>query len=206
MRAIFNRTHCSFYTNSVRRLVSYAVLGRYLGNNYVINRRPWLGALSAISLGLCSFSASADFYAGALLSYSNAEYHHNSSSSVAEGSPFLLQAQAGYFFNDYFAIEARYGTSVQRDSGLAVDSIVSGLAKFNLPVSERVALYGLAGYSGVQIDQQKVGSNKEQGFSFGMGVHYALDKQSAVVFEFIDYAAEDKVRLNAISLGFQHRF
>ncbi len=172
----------------------------------MINRRPWLGALSAISLGLCSFSASADFYAGALLSYSNAEYHHNSSSSVAEGSPFLLQAQAGYFFNDYFAIEARYGTSVQRDSGLAVDSIVSGLAKFNLPVSERVALYGLAGYSGVQIDQQKVGSNKEQGFSFGMGVHYALDKQSAVVFEFIDYAAEDKVRLNAISLGFQHRF
>ncbi|MEP7947350.1 hypothetical protein ABJY87_14640, partial [Vibrio parahaemolyticus] len=64
----------------------------------MINKRPWLGALSAISLGLCSFSASADFYAGALVSYSNAEFHH-SSSSVTEGNPFLLQAQAGYFFN-----------------------------------------------------------------------------------------------------------
>ncbi len=180
--------------------------GRYLGNNYVINKRPWLGALGAISLGLCSFSASADFYAGALLSYSNAEYRHSSSPSVAEGSPFLLQAQAGYFFNDYFALEGRYGTSVQRDNGLAVDSIVSGLVKFNIPVSERVALYGLAGYSGAQIDQQKIGSDTEQGFSFGMGAHYALDKQSAVVFEFIDNVAEDKVRLNSISLGFQHRF
>ncbi len=64
-----------------------------------MNKRPWLGALSAISLGLCSFTASADFYAGALVSYSNAEYHHSSttSSSVTEGNPFLLQAQVGYF-------------------------------------------------------------------------------------------------------------
>ncbi len=185
---------------------SYAMMGRYLGKNYVINKRPWLGALSAISLGLYSFSASADFYAGALLSYSNAEYHQASSSSVAEGSPFLLQAQAGYFFTDYFALEARYGTSVQRDNGLSVDNVASGFAKFNIPVSERVALYGLAGYSSVQIDQQKVGSEKEQGFSFGMGAHYALDKRSAVVFEFVDNVAEDKVRLNSISLGFQHRF
>ncbi len=155
---------------------------------------------------MCSFSASADFYAGALLSYSNAEHHYTSSSSVAEGSPYLLQAQAGYFFNDYLALEARYGTSVQRASGLAVDSILSGFAKFNIPVSERVALYGLAGYSSVQIDQQKIGSDKEQGFSFGIGAHYALDKHSAIVFEFIDNVSEDKVRLNAISLGFQHRF
>ncbi len=165
----------------------------------MINKRPWLGALSAISLGLCSFSASADFYAGALLSYSNAEYLHTSSSSVAEGSPFLLQAQAGYFFNDYFALEARYGTSLERDSGLSVDSILSGLAKFNIPVSERVAFYGLAGYSSVQVDQQNLGSGDEQGFSFGMGVHYALDNRSAVVFEFVDTLAEDKVRLNALS-------
>ena len=194
------------YLTDLTDRIIYAVIGRYLGNHYVIYKRPWLGALSAISLGLCSFSVSAKFYAGALLSYSNAEYHHTSSSSVEEGSPFLLQAQAGYFFNDYLGFEARYGTSLERDSGLAVDSIASGFAKFNIPVSERVALYGLAGYSSVQMDQQNVGSGKEQGFSFGMGAHYALDKQSAVVFEFTDYLAEDKIRLNGISLGFQHRF
>ncbi|MCA6719971.1 porin family protein [Vibrio sp. 1409] len=171
----------------------------------MINKRPWLGALSAISLGLCSFSASADFYAGALVSYSNAEFHH-SSSPVTEGNPFLLQAQAGYFFNDYLAFEARYGTSVQRDSGLAVDSLASGFIKLNMPVSERVALYGLAGYSSVQIDQQNVGPSKDQGFSFGLGMHYALGKQNAVIFEFVDSTSEDQARLNALTLGFQHRF
>ncbi|HGS5279617.1 TPA: porin family protein [Vibrio parahaemolyticus] len=171
----------------------------------MINKRPWLGALSAISLGLCSFSASADFYAGALVSYSNAEFLH-SSSSVTEGNPFLLQVQAGYFFNDYLAFEARYGTSEQRDNGLAVDSLASGFLKLNMPVSERIALYGLAGYSSVQIDQQNVGSNKDQGFSFGLGMHYALDKQNAIVFEFVDSTSEDQVRLSALTLGFQHRF
>ena len=109
----------------------------------MINKRPWLGALSAISLGLCSFSASAGFYTGALVSYCNAELHH-SSSSVAEETPFPPQAQAGYFFNDYLVFEARYGTSVQRDSGLAIDSLASDFIKLNMPVSERIALYGLA--------------------------------------------------------------
>ncbi|MGR5540581.1 porin family protein [Vibrio campbellii] len=176
----------------------------------MINKRPWLGVLSAASLGLCSFSASADFYAGALVSYSNAEYHHtssqNSQSTVSEGNPFLLQAQVGYFFNDYLALEARYGTSVQRDSGLAVDSLASGFIKLNMPVAERIAIYGLAGYSRVEIDKQGVGSQNDKGVSFGLGMHYALDKHNAIVFEFVDNASEDQVRLNAITLGFQHRF
>lgn len=37
-------------------------------------------------------------------------------------------------------------------------------------------------------------------------MHYALDKQNAVVFEFVDSTSEDQVRLNALTLGFQHRF
>ncbi len=178
----------------------------YPRDTYVINKRPWLGMLSATALGLCSFSASAEFYAGALVSYSNAEYQHALSANTAEGNPFLLQAQAGYFFNDYLALEGRYGTSVERESGLAVDSIMSGFIKFNMPVSERIALYGLAGYSSAQIDLQNVSSGKDQGFSFGLGMHYALDKHNAVVFEFVDNVSEDTVRLNSITFGFQHRF
>ncbi|EHR0571732.1 porin family protein [Vibrio parahaemolyticus] len=172
----------------------------------MIKKQHCLGILSALGLSLSSFSASADFYAGALLSYSNAELKSSSSESVKEGSPFLLSAQAGYFFNDYIGLEGRYGTSVQRDSGLAVDSVLSGFVKLNMPVSERVALYGLAGYSSVQLDLQNVGSHKEQGFSFGLGMHYALNNKSAVIFEFVDNVSEDQVRLNSITLGFQHRF
>lgn len=169
-------------------------------------KRIWLGALSTLGLGMYSFSASADFYAGALVSYSNTEYKHSSQPSVVEGNPFLLQAQFGYFFNDYIATEIRYGTSVQRDNDLAVDSLASGFLKLNMPVAERIALYGLAGYSNVQLDKKNSGASDDQGFSFGLGMHYALDKNSAVVFEFVDVSSEEQARLNTLTVGFQHRF
>ncbi|MDF2153907.1 outer membrane beta-barrel protein [Vibrio sp. CAU 1672] len=169
-------------------------------------QRLWLKRLGLLGLSLYSVSASADFYAGVLTSYSNAEYQDTTSSSFSEGNPFLLQAQAGYFINDYVAVEARYGTSVERSGGLAVDSLASGFIKFNMPVTERVALYGLTGYSSLTIDKQQAGSGKDQGFSFGIGMHYALDQNNAVVFEFVDSVSETRARLNAISLGFQHKF
>ena len=40
-------------------------------NFYVIKKQHCLGILGALGLSLSSFSASADFYAGALVSYSN---------------------------------------------------------------------------------------------------------------------------------------
>ncbi|EJF7264693.1 outer membrane beta-barrel protein [Vibrio parahaemolyticus] len=172
----------------------------------MIGKQHCLGILSALGLSLSSFSASADFYAGALVSYSNAELKSSLSESVNEGSPFLLSAQIGYFFNDYIGLEGRYGTSIQRQSGLAIDGAASGFIKMNMPVSERIALYGLAGYSSVKVDLQNVDSDKAQGFSFGLGMHYALSNQNAIVFEFVDNVSEEPVRLNTITLGFQHRF
>ncbi|MDF4866893.1 porin family protein, partial [Vibrio parahaemolyticus] len=38
------------------------------------------------------------------------------------------------------------------------------------------------------------------------GMHYALSNQNAIVFEFVDNVSEEPVRLNTITLGFQHRF
>ncbi|WP_418381144.1 porin family protein [Vibrio scophthalmi] len=180
----------------------------YCGNLYVKNKQHCLSVLGALSIGLCALPASANFYAGALASYSNAEFKSSSvaNANVSEGSPILLQAQAGYFFNDYLGLEARYGTSVQRDSGLAVDSLASAYVKVNMPVSSRVAIYGLAGYTSVEMNQTNFASEKEQGFSFGLGMHYALDTKNAVVFEFVDSGSEDNIRLNTMTIGFQHRF
>ncbi len=187
-----------------------------------MNKQPWLGTLSALCLGLSSFAASADFYAGALISYADAEYRAPTSSTslgsvellnppapsykVSDASPLLIQAQAGYFFNDYLALEARYGTSMQRDGGLNVDQLASAYVKMNVPITDRFAMYGLTGYSSVEINQQQNGSIKEQGFSFGVGMHFALSRHNAVVFEFVDSASEENLRLNAFTLGFQHRF
>ena len=160
------------------------------------NKKRSLGLACLVTASCISFSASADFYTGAAVSYANAEHQFNNQGAVVEGSPFVLQAQVGYFFNDYVALEARYGTSIQRDSGLAIDQLASG----------RVAMYGLAGVSSVEINQQGVGSSKENGFSFGLGLHYALDNKNAVVFEFVDNVSEESIRMNTMTIGFQHRF
>lgn len=61
----------------------------------MIKKQHCLGILSALGLSLSSFSASADFYAGALVSYSNAELKSSSSESVKEGSPFFLVRKQG---------------------------------------------------------------------------------------------------------------
>ena len=186
-----------------------------------MNKQPWLGTLSMLCLGISSFSASADFYAGALVSYADSEYRapvstssnavapldpQTISSKVSDASPLLVQAQAGYFFNDYLALEGRYGTSMQREGRLNVDRLVSAYAKLNVPISDRFAMYGLTGYSSVEINHQESGTIKEQGFSFGVGMHFALSRHNAVVFEFVDSVSEESLRLNAFTLGFQHRF
>ncbi|CAE6880703.1 MULTISPECIES: outer membrane beta-barrel protein [Vibrio] len=170
------------------------------------NKKRSLGLACLVTASCISFSASADFYTGAAVSYANAEHQFNNQGAIVEGSPFVLQAQVGYFFNDYVALEARYGTSIQRDSGLAIDQLASGFLKLNMPVSGRVAMYGLAGVSSVEVNQQGAGTSKENGFSFGLGLHYALDNKNAVVFEFVDNVSEESIRLNTMTIGFQHRF
>ncbi|MFM2667052.1 porin family protein [Vibrio mediterranei] len=172
----------------------------------MIQRTKLTIATAILGSVLCSQSAFADLYAGAAVTYAGAEYQHTPSSGTADASPLLVQAQLGYFFTDYFAVEGRYGTSIQRSGGLNVDHTASALLKGNVPVTDQLSMYGLLGYSSVTIDQQNVGSGSDSGMSFGLGMHYALSSYTAVTFEFLNNLNSDKARLNGLSLGFQYRF
>lgn len=159
-----------------------------------------------ICVSMCSIPVNASVYSGALVGYTESEYYCTDDDCVKEGSPIALQVQAGYLFNDYIGLEARYGTSVKRDDGLFLDSISSGFVKLNIPVSDRTAMYGLVGYSHVQLDHKKLGEASNSDASFGMGVHYALDRQRAVVLEFVNNVSDDAVRLSTFNIGFQFLF
>ncbi|OEE81967.1 hypothetical protein A1OQ_20435 [Enterovibrio norvegicus FF-162] len=154
--------------------------------------------------------AVADLYAGAMVSYANVESRPSSDAAIQEATPILLQAQAGYFFNDYLALEGRYGTSLQRTDGMAVNSVASAYVKGNIPVTNQIAMYALAGYVATDIDNAMSGSVSESGASFGLGMHYALSSETAVTFEFINVPSSgsnnDNVGLSALNLGFQYRF
>ena len=172
----------------------------------MIKRQCWVKAVGIIGVGFFSPPVAANLYSGALASYSDVELYNSTNSLSEDGSLWTMQAQLGYFFSDYFALETRYGSSVKRDNGLAVNSLASGFIKLNVPVSERTAIYGLLGYSAVQVHHRSVGKQNAQDMNFGLGVHYALDRHSAITFEMINYHATDEVHLSAITLGFQHRF
>lgn len=158
------------------------------------------------AFGLVVFPAQADPYAGIALGLSSAEYRLASTNQVSTADPLLAQMQLGYFFNDYLALEGRYGTGVKRDKEINVDRLSTGLLKINVPVTPRLAFYGLAGYSSLKLDKKSVNAQSESGVSFGLGAHYALDKQSAVTAEFVNYLNGDEVRLSSFQLGIQFKF
>lgn len=159
--------------------------------------------LGLISSGLLpSLSATADPYSGLSLAYSDSEYR---SSAWQEASPLLAQVQLGYFFSDYLALEGRYATSVKREDGLSINGLSSVLFKANMPTSERLAIYMLAGYSHIRADYNHQ-TNNDSGATFGVGMHYALSSQAAVTAEFVNYLNGDDVRLNMLQLGMQFRF
>ncbi|MCG3727038.1 porin family protein [Vibrio cincinnatiensis] len=158
--------------------------------------------LGLIGSGLLPLSAMADSYTGLSLAYSDSEYR---SSTWQEASPLLAQVQLGYFFSDYFALEGRYATSVKREGGLSINGLSSVLFKANIPTSDRLAIYAVAGYSHVRADYHHQ-TNNDSGISFGVGMHYALSRQSAITAEFVNYLNGDEVHLNTLQLGMQFRF
>ncbi|MDD1796045.1 porin family protein [Enterovibrio sp. ZSDZ42] len=170
-----------------------------------MNKTPSILTLALLA-ALSAPSALADVYAGALLGYSNTEYVTSTQAGVSEASPLLLQAQVGYFFNDYVALEARYGTSLQRTDGVSINSLASAYVKGNIPVSDQIAMYALVGVSATDIDYNASHSTSHSGISFGLGTHYALSRDTALTFEFVNAQSGENTNLNAVNLGFQYRF
>ncbi len=145
-------------------------------------------------------------YGGFSASYTNAEYSYSNTSNSAQGHPILLQGQLGYFFNDYAAVEGRYGTSIKRSGGLVAENLFSVFVKGNLPITSQVALYALTGYSSAKLDQQQLGGSSENGVSFGLGAHYAFGKQTAVTIEYVNYFSNDTAKLGGFNISYQYRF
>ncbi|WP_220721006.1 outer membrane beta-barrel protein [Agarivorans litoreus] len=161
--------------------------------------------VSCLFLLLASASATANTYAGAIFSYTSTEYNFDDASSQS-GRPLLFQAQLGHYFNDFIALEGRYGVSTGRSGGISVDGLASLLVKGNVPVTDQVAMYALLGGSSVKLDQQNIGNSTETGMSFGLGAHYALGKQTALTLEYLNSINTSKAKIGGVNLAFQYRF
>ncbi|MCE0493810.1 outer membrane beta-barrel protein [Vibrio salinus] len=146
----------------------------------------------------------ADVYTGINLSYTSSEIKNNS--DWQEESPVLAQIQGGYFFSDYIGAEIRYGKSIEGDASQSVEDITSAFIKGNLPITDQIAVYALAGYSDITAKNNSHNNVSDSDISLGVGLHYAFDSHKAATIELVRYADGNQVRLNGLQIGFQYRF
>lgn len=134
------------------------------------------------------------FYVGLGYSYMNANIDPNieSDADLSANSVLFL---AGYKYNQYLGLEARYTMNVgdldADDFGTDAPDMEGGdmtnigiYLKGMYPVTEAFDVYALLGYGQVTIDTTTTGDLSESGFQWGLGASYAVTENIGV---FADY-------------------
>ena len=157
----------------------------------VVEAAPFPGAFY-VGLGYSYMNANIDSYSG---TYSE----DLSALQVAEMIPEAdLSANsvlflAGYKYNQYLGLEARYTMNVGDldydgdDAAEMEDGDMSNIGiyvKGMYPVTEALDVYALLGYGQVTIDTELTGDLSESGFQWGLGASYAVTENIGV---FADY-------------------
>ncbi len=96
----------------------------------------------------------------------------------------LSNTHNGAQFNDYFALEGHLGTGGS-DRGADLDHLAGAYAKGILPVAPNFRLYGLAGFSEVEISD-----NRESGLSYGAGAEMDIANNVSIGADYMRYLDE----------------
>ena len=111
-----------------------------------------------------------------------------------------LRLRGGAQFNDYFALEGHLGTGGS-DRGADLDHLAGAYAKGILPVAPNFRLYGLAGFSEVEISD-----NRESGLSYGAGAEMDIANNVSIGADYMRYLDESAYDFDAASVGLRYRF
>lgn len=119
-----------------------------------------------------------------------------------------LRVRGGAQFNDYFAVEGHLGTGgsdSSRGRDVDLDYLAGAYAKGILPLARGVRLYGLAGFTEVDLSSGPF-SDSESDFSYGVGGEFDLTPNLAVGADYMRYLDEDRFTFDAASVGATYRF
>lgn len=111
-----------------------------------------------------------------------------------------LRVRGGVAFNDYFALEGHLGTGGS-DDNVELDSLAGAYAKGILPIAPTFRLYGLAGFTEVDVNV-----DEESGFSYGGGAELDVAPNLAVGADYMRYLDESNYTFDAASIGMTFRF
>ncbi|MCD6654215.1 MAG: porin family protein [Sulfurovum sp.] len=131
------------------------------------------------------------FYVGLGYAYMNMNIDEiqREEADISAHSALLL---AGYNYNQYFGLEARYAMNIgdPEFDGYGEDDDPDGdftnaaiYLKAMYPF-EKINVYALLGYGQVTLDTTESGDHSESGFQWGLGANYAITENIGV---FADY-------------------
>jgi outer membrane immunogenic protein len=154
-------------------------------------------AVLVLTLGvlLMPKGASANAYGGVTLGTLDADIVRFSTLNVTAG----LQP------NEYFGVEARYGTGLGTDEyfdvDISLDSFYGGFATLSLPFDE-VTTYIVVGKTWFDISAKEYGSAKDSDSSMGLGVKFDLREAFSLKGEYMQYADD----VDSLSVTLQANF
>jgi hypothetical protein len=130
--------------------------------------------------------------------------------------PVFIGASLGKVINQNFAVEGRFGTGITDDDvggsgprGVEVDFFLGGYAKGILPITPRVAVYGLAGVTYGDLSAGSGGlrfSSSDADFSYGIGADFVIGATTSINVEWARLFASSDYKLDALSVGLNFRF
>jgi len=139
------------------------------------------------------------------------------SSGFSSAKPIAASLSTGYRLSDNFAAEARAGTGLSDASSrvmgtpvdIEVDSYFGFLAKGIVPFSDIFELYGVAGYSYVDIKARAGGVSmvgSDNGFSYGIGAAMKVSYSASVQVEWGRLLDGSGFKIDALSVGMRFSF
>ena len=137
------------------------------------------------------------FYVGAGYSYINLD------ADIVEHDSDATLLLAGYNFNQYIAVEARYAGLTDCIDNAAI------YAKPMYPIGDAAKVYALLGYGDTSYDNGVV-DNSENGFQWGLGANYAVTENIGVFADYTNlyddtFAGVDST-VDAINVGVTYTF
>jgi opacity protein-like surface antigen len=163
-------------------------------------------------------SAQAQTYAE--VGFLAAAYEEDVAGSTAKSSPNALRAIIGRELSDRVAVEGLLSFGVGQgnvklagmkiDGGkLKLDSTLGVYLKGKVNVTDGLQAFARAGIVRVDTTANILGvkaSSHDSGFSYGLGVSYALGKTTSVNFDYMSYSNKSAAKTTGFTLGVGYRF
>ncbi|GAB3250658.1 porin family protein [Chitinimonas naiadis] len=155
-------------------------------------------ALSALIAGLSAVPAMADDSGTYVFGQATHAREQKGNENISNG----IGAGVGYKFNQNFAVEGGYTGLKDHHNGSA-DEAANVRAVGILPVTDKVDVFGKAGFARTGTT---LGSDAKDGFTYGVGASYKLDKNWALRADYDRLKDNGEQRINAYSAGVQYSF